>query len=81
MLKKLRFLKQLDAFKTGKSFNISRKKKDVELHEHRHYRVLEDNQEKLGSKIGGVFTILLVIALCVYFEYLLNRMYSGMDDN
>ena len=54
-----RKLKQLDGFKRTKSFNISRKKKGNEVKNHHS----EDNYEKLGSKTGGVFTILLFIFL------------------
>ena len=35
----------------------------------------------MGSKMGGVFTIMLVIVLSSYFTYLVRRMYRGADDN
>jgi hypothetical protein len=42
---------------------------------------MDDNQQKLGSKIGGAFTITLVILLVLYLQYLYNRMHLGIDDN
>jgi hypothetical protein len=76
-----RSLKEIDSFKVGKSFNISRKKKDKCEGEISHDHRSEDNQEKLGSKVGGVFTILMSVMLSVYFGYLMTRMYAGKDDN
>ena len=30
--------------------------------------------------MGGVFTIMIVLALSSYFTYLVRRMYRGADD-
>ena len=35
----------------------------------------------MGSKIGGLFSIMLGISLTMYFTYLSRRMYRGVDDN
>ena len=37
--------------------------------------------ETMGSKVGGIFTIIVRILLTLYFLYLFQRMYNGDDDN
>lgn len=37
--------------------------------------------DQMGSKIGGIFTLILYISLMCYFSYLTTRMYDGLDDN
>ena len=72
-MKKLkRYLKDVDIFKKNIGLKVSRWNPETQKNE---------NITKMGSKTGGVFTIMLVVALLSYFIYLTRRMYRGVDDN
>jgi len=67
-----RSLKYIDQFKTKKTFNMSRWNQSTKQN---------DSFDRMGSKVGGFFTIFLYIWLVSYFTYLVRRMYRGVDDN
>ena len=72
-MKKLkRCLKSIDIFKAKLELKVSRWNNEAKKNE---------NITEMGSKLGGIFTIMLMLALVAYFSYLVNRMYRGADDH
>ena len=62
-------LKNIDAFKLNKNFNMSHKCEDKEKH-----------SETIGSKLGGLLTIFLAFCVIARFAQLYSKMIHGLDD-
>ena len=64
-------LKFVDVYKSDKKFNMSEDQSDK----------INRNQDKVGSKVGGSFSLFLIF-LCIYqFVYQMVRMHQGLEDN
>ena len=57
-------LKEIDAYKVDQTFNTSG----------------DGNKKQLGSLVGGLFTLVLIIIGASYFVSSLIRMHQGKDD-
>lgn len=57
-----------DVFKVDKKFNVSEDPSN-------------DKIEKMGSRVGGFFSLVLYITILLRFIIAINRMQGGLDDN
>ena len=64
-------LKSIDLFKSSQALNMSR----YNRHHKKHVSF-----KSMGSKVGGLFTILLFVCMSSLFAYFVQRMLNGMDD-
>ena len=66
MKKVTKKIKEIDAYKREQSFNT---------------RGDGGNEKEIGSLVGGLFTIIVIIIIFEHFGNSLHRMYLGKEDS